>query len=92
MTHPVPGYTPFHPEVYQFSDEFLEQELLDALQSGDRNKLLEMLEPQMHGVFTFKCFTLDFCKKLVEELDQLEAAGVVAKKPNSMNKEGENLP
>lgn len=44
--------------------------------------LMEIVEPAIFGLFTFDCFTEEFCTKFVDELDHLAASGAKMIRPN----------
>jgi hypothetical protein len=58
-----------------FDWSFLDGQLSQALQSGNRAELVELVEPKIHGVFVTKLWQPQFCEQFVKELEHLEMQG-----------------
>jgi hypothetical protein len=82
------GYAPLHPDLYTYSEAFIEPALLAALREGTQDAILGVMDCPVFGVFKFACLRRDFCARLIQELDHLERSGVEMARPNSMNRYG----
>ena len=85
---PARHYTPLHPDLYTYHEEFIEPRLLEALREGTQDAILGVRDTSLFGVFKFACLRRDFCDRLIQELDHLERSGVEMARPNSMNRYG----
>lgn len=82
-----------HPELFEtsptFRDEWLDPAFREARRAGTPEGWRAILREELPGeVFSFPCFTLDFCQLLVEEIFGFYASGLPARRPNSMNNYG----
>jgi hypothetical protein len=76
-------YKPIHPEIFSFDENFLDNDLRETLRNLSKDKLKKLLEANIIGVFSLRCFTREFCQKFCQELDNLEKCQ--PKKMKSMN-------
>lgn len=84
------NYKPLHPNLYHFSDAFLEPELVQALRSGSGPKAIcQTPHPQ---IYTFPMLRPEICTALIEEVKAFECwcddQDLNKLRPNSMNNYG----
>lgn len=83
-------YQPLHRNLYQFSDAFLDPELVQVLRSGSGPEAIcQMPHPQ---IYTFPMLRAEICTALIEEVkafeDWCEEQDLDKLRPNSMNNYG----
>lgn len=89
-------HTPLHEELYCFSPSFLSPKLREFVERKGSGQLtpremLERLNAKVEsevGVYSMPLLTEEFCVKMCEELEHLEASGLPLVRPNSMNNYG----
>lgn len=59
----------------QFSDKCLHPKLKEALVSGTKEAILAIIEPKVHGVYSFPCFSEEFCSQLISLIGEMESKG-----------------
>jgi hypothetical protein len=62
------NYTPLYPEIFRFDKGYFDDELNASIESGDKERILSIFEPLIHGVFAFKCLKKEYCEKMVQEM------------------------
>ena len=84
-------YRPLHRALFShvFKEEWLDARFAAAVADGSESALRAILHEEVAGkVFSFDMLKLDFCTKLLEELQHYEASGNPIQRPNSMNNYG----
>jgi len=84
-------YIPKHLSVYAFDENFLSQEFLNLVKScrnNDAYSVNQIVKKECESVFSFPVFTADFCRMLLEELENFNQSSVPKGRPNSMNQNG----
>ncbi|GMH40017.1 hypothetical protein BSKO_07921 [Bryopsis sp. KO-2023] len=91
------NYKPLYPDLFvkrhfawdRLKGDIFHPRLLRALNAGDEKRAVKVLVKQeCKGVYSFPMFTEDFCDKLYNEIENLEASGLPKVGPNSMNNHG----
>ncbi|CAJ1398592.1 unnamed protein product [Effrenium voratum] len=84
-----------HPELFQarvpatwVAPELLE--IVNACKSGNAKKpeICSALRVEVKDVYSFLCFSPEFVKLFVSEIENFYASGIPARRPNSMNNYG----
>jgi hypothetical protein len=79
-----------HHDIFSLDESFLDDDFVRAIKSNRTEDLEALLSYETNSkVVSFPLFKPEFCKKLVEEMEnikRLQASDIEA--PNSMNKEG----
>ncbi|KAF2069017.1 hypothetical protein CYY_009665 [Polysphondylium violaceum] len=86
-------YKRLHPEIFTLSEEFFENDFIEPIRQYRKTKqekdLLKALNKLTDtDIYQFKIFKLDFCKKLLEEIENFKNTGLPIARPNSMNNYG----
>lgn len=94
-------YHPLHPELFScgqhsvFPKEWLSDEMIKIVESDfDRETVLLIVSreseslSEIANVFSVPFFNHDFCARLIEEGENVEASGMPISRPNSMNHYG----
>ncbi|EFA76780.1 putative prolyl 4-hydroxylase alpha subunit [Heterostelium album PN500] len=86
-------YQPLHKEIFKFSEDFLCDNLVNAIkQYKITNNPDDLLKPLTKltdtRIYSLQIFKTDFCQKLLEEIDQFKNSGLPTARPNSMNNYG----
>lgn len=82
-------YTRLHPELWEFSRDFVEPEMLACVDAGTQEAVLRFVKKETEtGVYSFPMLREDFCKRLLEEVDHFAVSGLPSSQPNSMNNYG----
>jgi hypothetical protein len=87
-------YVPLHPHLYKLTEDFFVPSFLEAVKayhkSGkDPSVLMRILKKETEtGIYSFEIFNLEFCRQLIEEVDNFERAGLPVMRPNTMNNYG----
>ncbi|MEE6504089.1 hypothetical protein FKM82_005061 [Ascaphus truei] len=88
------NYKPLHPEVFVLQESFLAAEFLEAVRfCGLPEASLESLLNRVHSIpgkriHRLPIFLPEFCRALVEELENFERSDVPKGRPNTMNNYG----
>ncbi|KZS07537.1 2-oxoglutarate and iron-dependent oxygenase domain-containing protein 2 [Daphnia magna] len=87
------NYKPLHPDIFELKDEFLHPDVLDLLhyvKEKSIDKAALGIPYRTHGVdvFSFPIFSLEFCNRLVSEIDHFNETSMPKGRPNSMNNYG----
>ncbi|KYQ99938.1 putative prolyl 4-hydroxylase alpha subunit [Tieghemostelium lacteum] len=87
------NYTPKHPEIFKLKEEFFEDKFINAVREYKKDKnnqhLLNVLNKMSEtGLYSFKIFNMDFCSKLLEEIENFRDSGLPTARVNSMNNYG----
>ncbi|KAM4808619.1 2-oxoglutarate and iron-dependent oxygenase domain-containing protein 2 [Rhinophrynus dorsalis] len=87
-------YKPLHPELYVLQESFLAAEFLQAVRySKSPQACLEVLLNHLHSIpgkriYRLPVFAPDFCRDLLEELENFERSDLPKGRPNTMNNYG----
>lgn len=87
-------YKPLHPEVYVLQESFLTEEFLEVFRFCESpNASLEGLLNRLHSIpgkriYCFPVFVAQFCRDLLEELENFESSWLEKGRPNTMNNYG----
>jgi len=92
-------HSPLHRELYTFSpsfltppfQEFVEKRAKRLPTSKAASEVLQCLKAKVEsevGVYSMPVLTEEFCVKMCEELEHLEASGLPLVRPNTMNNYG----
>jgi len=84
----IESYTPLHPELFNLCEEFFVPSFLGAVKSGNESNMRNILEEVAPHVYAFQMFTPDFCRQMIEEIENFEKSGLDITRPNSMNRYG----
>jgi len=87
------SYTPRHPEVCYFTEEWLDPALLDLMKDidsgGSKQRVVERhLTEVGDEIYMVPALSPDYCTKLVEELDNFNMEVKDKSQPNTMNRYG----
>ena len=88
------NYAPLHPQVYTLETSFLHPAFLEIVKycksaGSSKEGLLSLIKKEAPGrAYSFPVFSVDFCKLLVEELENFEKSPMPKERPNSMNNYG----
>lgn len=82
-----------HPKLYQmdhdFQDRFLDADLVRAVTARDKELFASLFRPTIvPNVYTFRLFTAEFAKLMLEEIGHQESSGIPMRRPNGMNRYG----
>jgi len=81
-------YKPLHTQLYHMREDFFDQQFLDAIHEGTPEALRSILTETHDRIYLFPMLNEDYCRMMLEELDNFEASGLPLKRPNSMNNYG----
>eukprot|EP01112_Ceratiomyxa_fruticulosa_P006972 TRINITY_DN1794_c0_g1_i1.p1 TRINITY_DN1794_c0_g1~~TRINITY_DN1794_c0_g1_i1.p1 ORF type:complete len:366 (-),score=67.43 TRINITY_DN1794_c0_g1_i1:97-1194(-) len=89
-------YKPLHPSIYTLTPDLLDPVFVDTVEkykaSGCQHKAILMsiltLETPQTGLFSFRMFSDEFSRKLIEEVDHFQDSGLPVNRPNTMNRYG----
>eukprot|EP00191_Tetraselmis_sp_GSL018_P013208 CAMPEP_0177578138 /NCGR_PEP_ID=MMETSP0419_2-20121207/175_1 /TAXON_ID=582737 /ORGANISM="Tetraselmis sp., Strain GSL018" /LENGTH=336 /DNA_ID=CAMNT_0019066535 /DNA_START=114 /DNA_END=1125 /DNA_ORIENTATION=+ len=84
-----------YPELFTASKGWLQKwldpsflEAMHQLCSGRKERLLDLVQEEAPGIYSFPIFQPEFCKMFLEEIDNYYASGLPIRRPNSMNNYG----
>ncbi|XP_051887865.1 2-oxoglutarate and iron-dependent oxygenase domain-containing protein 2 [Pristis pectinata] len=87
-------YKPLNPAVYILQENFLAPEFREIVaycrsKDADFEGLLDRIQSlPAKRVYSFPVFTVEFCRQLVEELENFECSDMPKGRPNTMNNYG----
>jgi hypothetical protein len=83
-------YRPRHPNLTQFNPDYvLLPHFIEAVRKGTPESLMSILKKETPtGIYSFDIFTPQFCRDLLEEVENFEHSGLPISRPNSMNNYG----
>lgn len=83
-----------HSTQKKFPIEWLAPKLRDivkdptSIKASNDSHWRRLLREEFDGVYSFELFTPEFCKMLIEEVDNYEGTSLPRRRPNTMNKAG----
>jgi len=77
-----------HPEVKTLSKSFLDKEFLEIIEQSRNSTVSSKVKKVLEDVYSFPVLTKDFCKTLIEEIQNFKSSNLPCEQPNSMNKHG----
>ncbi|KAN0008573.1 hypothetical protein ACTFIU_009297 [Dictyostelium citrinum] len=86
-------YTRKYPEIYELREEYFDKDFIEPIKeykkTKNENDLLKALTKLTETrIYSFKIFTMEFCTKLLEEIENFKNTGLPTARPNSMNNYG----
>lgn len=89
---PEEAYQPLRktPELFEtfLRDEWLAPTLMQIVEAARRGEKHTLLRKETEGIYSFDVFTEEFCRKLLDEVDNYFDTGLPVRRPNSMNNYG----
>ncbi|GAM20380.1 hypothetical protein SAMD00019534_035550, partial [Acytostelium subglobosum LB1] len=87
------NYRPLHPELFTFTEDFLDEAFLGASREYSKTQdpaslFTAITKLTDTGIYSLKVFKEDFCLKLLNEIDNFRNSGLPTARPNSMNNYG----
>ncbi|XP_064460904.1 2-oxoglutarate and iron-dependent oxygenase domain-containing protein 2-like [Ornithodoros turicata] len=85
-------YVRKHPEVYTLSEDYFEPAFMQCVKAAKESpdKVLQhvtVVSP-MKKLYSFPVFKAEFCKKLIDELENFQQSDMPKERPNTMNRYG----
>eukprot|EP01114_Cavostelium_apophysatum_P014932 TRINITY_DN3981_c0_g1_i1.p1 TRINITY_DN3981_c0_g1~~TRINITY_DN3981_c0_g1_i1.p1 ORF type:complete len:332 (+),score=65.84 TRINITY_DN3981_c0_g1_i1:115-1110(+) len=81
-----------HPYLFKLKEneeKQLAESFRKAANAGNKEELIKVLKKETQtGIYTFDLFTLQFCKDLIEEIENFQGSGLPVLRPNTMNRYG----
>ncbi len=87
-------YKPKHKEIYSLKESYLNPVFVDLVNRCKSGHNFDEVLPLINvlslekRIFQFPVFTIDFCNKLIEEMDNFNESLMPKSRPNTMNNYG----
>ncbi|KAM9961216.1 hypothetical protein ACTFIR_004053 [Dictyostelium discoideum] len=82
-----------YPEIFELREEYFDKDFIEPIKQYKKTKnqddLLKALTKLTETrIYSFRIFTMEFCTKLLEEMENFKNTGLPTARPNSMNNYG----